>query len=55
MDYDNSVATAFEVGGIPHTVVIGPDGRIVAVHVGFNPQMAEILKREAIKALQEAG
>ena len=54
MDYDNAVSTAFEVRNIPHTVVIGPDGRIVAVHVGFNPNMAETLKREAIKALTEA-
>ena len=55
MDYDNKVATAYEVGGIPHTVVIGPDGRIVAVHIGFNPNMAELLKRETIKALADSG
>lgn len=55
MDYDNSVSTAFEVMNIPHTVVIGPDGRIVAVHVGFNPKMIETLKRDTTKALKEAG
>ena len=55
MDYDNKVERAFEVGGIPYTVVIGPDGRIVAVHMGFNPNMAITLKREALKALADAG
>ena len=51
MDYDDKVAQAFEVGPIPHTVVIGPDGNIWKVHIGFNPGMVEVLKQETAQAL----
>ncbi|MCH8260893.1 MAG: TlpA family protein disulfide reductase, partial [Planctomycetes bacterium] len=54
MDYDSKVAKAFEVGSIPHTVVIGPDGKLWKVHIGFNPGMVEVLKRETAQALAEA-
>ena len=54
MDYDNKVAQAFEIGPIPHTVVIGPDGNVWKVHIGFNPGMVEVLKRETAQALAEA-
>jgi hypothetical protein len=54
MDYDDKVAQAFEVGPIPHTVVIGPDGKLWKVHIGFNPGMVEVLKRETADALAEA-
>ncbi len=54
MDYDDKVAQAFEVGSIPHTVVIGPDGKLWMVHIGFNPGMVEVLKKETAKALAEA-
>ncbi len=54
MDYDNKVAQAFEVGPIPHTVVIGPDGKLWKVHIGFNPGMVEVLKQETAQALAEA-
>ena len=54
MDYDDKVARAFEVGPIPHTVVIGPDGKLWKVHIGFNPGMVEVLKQETAQALAEA-
>ena len=54
MDYDSKVAQAFEVDSIPHTVVIGPDGKLWKVHIGFNPGMVEVLKRETADALAEA-
>ena len=54
MDYDDTVAQAFEVGPIPHTVVIGPDGKLWKVHIGFNPGMVEVLKQETAQALAEA-
>lgn len=54
MDYDNKVAEAFEVGSIPHTVVIGPDGNLWKVHIGFNPGMVEMLKQETADALAAA-
>lgn len=43
---DDSTAEAFSVSGIPATVVIGPDGKVVAVHVGFDADSVATLKRE---------
>ncbi len=51
MDYDNSVAAAFEVEPIPHMVVIGPQGKIIKIHIGFDPNMVQTLKREALESL----
>jgi thiol-disulfide isomerase/thioredoxin len=47
MDYSNSVAAAFEIGPIPHSVVVGPDGTIAHIEVGFRPNFADHLKRMA--------
>jgi thiol-disulfide isomerase/thioredoxin len=47
MDYDNSTAMAFEVGPIPHTVVVGPDGIVRHVEVGFRPALTDELKAMA--------
>ncbi len=55
LDLDNSVATAFEVGPIPHTVVIGPDGTIIDVEVGLNMRMVSHLKDITHEALGESG
>ena len=51
LDLDNSVAMAFEVGPIPHTVVIGPDGTIIDVEVGLNMKMTSHLKELTHEAL----
>ncbi|MCZ6735347.1 MAG: hypothetical protein O7C65_06105, partial [Planctomycetota bacterium] len=51
MDYDNSVAKAFEVEPIPHMVVIGPQGKIIKIHLGFDPNMVQTLMRETLEAL----
>ncbi len=53
MDYDNKVARAYRVGPIPHTVVVGPDGLIHDVSVGFNPAHAEHIKEMARKTFRE--
>ena len=55
LDLDNSVATAFEVGPIPHTVVIGPDGTIIDVEVGLNLRMVSHLKDLTHEAFDESG
>jgi thiol-disulfide isomerase/thioredoxin len=47
MDYDNSTAMAFDVGPIPHTVVVGPDGVILHVEIGFKPNLSDTLKQMA--------
>ncbi len=51
MDYDNKVATLYEVNQIPHTVVIGPDGRIIEVERGFNRGLVSHLQELTRKAL----
>ena len=51
MDYDNSVAGTFEVNGIPHTVVVGPDGRILKIETGFNRNLIAHLKKLTSEAL----
>ncbi len=55
LDLDNSVATAFEVGPIPHTVVIDPNGTIIKVEVGLNMRMTSHLKELTHQALGESG
>ena len=57
MDYDTAVAKAYDVGSIPHRVVIGPDGVIVEVEVGFNPKLKldEHLKQVAGKLNMAGG
>jgi hypothetical protein len=32
---DSKISKAYGVGGIPHTVVIGPDGIVQLIEVGF--------------------
>jgi thiol-disulfide isomerase/thioredoxin len=51
MDPDGQAANQYKVQGIPKTVVIA-DGKVQAVHTGFNPSMEQTLKadiREAMK------
>ena len=55
MDYDAVVARAYEVGPIPHTVVIGPDGTILKIKIGFDPNAESTLKKVALDALTSAG
>lgn len=37
LDADQSLASKYGVEGIPHTVVIGPDGKIAFVKTGYSP------------------
>jgi len=46
MDRKGSAAREFRVGAIPHTVVIGPGGRIHAVHVGLGPHPEDTLRAD---------
>jgi thiol-disulfide isomerase/thioredoxin len=46
MDSDMVVNNRYGVSGIPHTVLIGKDGTIQAIHVGFGPGVEERLTRE---------
>lgn len=46
LDGDGNVAKSFGVDGIPHTVVIGKDGNIKAVHVGIAANLRQLLESE---------
>ena len=37
-DFNGEIAKAFGVKGIPHMVIVGPDGRVAAKHVGYGEQ-----------------
>lgn len=45
-DADGSAAGEFGVSGIPHSVVIGKNGIVQSVHIGFNPELGSRLRRE---------
>ncbi len=55
VDMDGAVFAQYGFQGIPATVVVGPDGKVVAVHSGIDPQdpgrIVEVLKGECEKAL----
>ena len=40
LDRNGIAAAVYGVSGIPHTVIIGPDGIVEAVKVGYNPDSA---------------
>ena len=37
LDATQSVAQQFGVTGIPHTVIIGPDGKVAWINTGYRP------------------
>ncbi|TDJ57021.1 MAG: TlpA family protein disulfide reductase [Planctomycetota bacterium] len=47
MDYDNTAARAYQVGSIPHTVIVDPQGKIVKIEIGFNRNAVQELKELA--------
>ena len=53
LDLDYAVATSYHVEGLPTTIVIGPDGRIADKHVGFNPDMVNVLTKGALELLDK--
>lgn len=46
LDTDGAIAEKYGVEGIPQTVLIGKDGTVQAVHVGFTPDLQETLKTQ---------
>ena len=55
IDADNAVVGEYGFTGIPATVVIGPDGTIKGVHVGFSPDLADTLKKDIEAAMSSQG
>jgi len=51
MDREGKIAEQYYVSGIPQTVVIGMDGTVQAVHVGFAPGFETTLKSEVQQLL----
>ncbi len=48
---DGSVNVAYEVGGIPVMVIIDKEGKLVKRHIGFSPDLAQILSKEVEELL----
>jgi thiol-disulfide isomerase/thioredoxin len=46
LDPDNSITQLYQASGIPQTVLIGKDGKVQVVHVGFADGLAELLSQE---------
>ncbi|TFW04899.1 TlpA family protein disulfide reductase [Oxalobacteraceae bacterium OM1] len=48
-DAEGAVAARYGIKGMPSTVLVGPDGKVVATHVGFNdddkPQLEALIKQ----------
>lgn len=54
MDPDGKSGAAYMVTGIPQTVIIGRDGMVKKVHIGFRPDLEALLKGELDKILKDA-
>lgn len=53
LDGDGRVAAAFRVQNIPQTVIVGRDGTLKHVHVGYGPDFEGLLTKE-LQALTDA-
>lgn len=51
LDLDQKVGGLFGVKGIPHTVVVGPDGKVAWVSTGYSETMAKELSEVVRKLL----
>lgn len=52
LDADQRIGQSFGVEGIPHTVVIGPDGKVAYIKTGYEPDGAKKIA-ETVKKLLE--
>lgn len=46
LDEKGEIGPLYGVEGIPQTVLIGKDGKVQAVHVGYNSQLGKVLAKE---------
>lgn len=53
IDYTREAALDYEVGPIPHSVIIDPQGIIHDIHIGYDPKMFEKLKKDSQEVLME--
>lgn len=54
LDRDGSFIGKYGFQGIPATIVIGPDGKLVSSHMGFAQDMVAMLRADVAKALGTA-
>jgi thiol-disulfide isomerase/thioredoxin len=47
----DALTKEYGVSGIPTTVIIGTDGKVIETHVGFSPNMVDVLKKAVTAAL----
>jgi thiol-disulfide isomerase/thioredoxin len=55
MDRDGNVGKLYKAEAIPQTVIIGKDGNVAVVHVGFRQDLKGALSSELDKLLASAG
>jgi thiol-disulfide isomerase/thioredoxin len=53
LDANQRVGQSFGVEGIPHTVIIGPDGKVAYVKTGFEPDGAKKIAETVRKLLEK--
>ena len=53
MDTNAAVGKSYKVSGIPQTVIIGKDGVVRKVYIGFNPQGDEAMRKVIEEALAQ--
>ena len=53
MDPDSESGQAYMVTGIPQTVIVGRDGVVKKVHIGFRPDLEAMLKAELDEILKD--
>jgi thiol-disulfide isomerase/thioredoxin len=51
---DNHISKPYGVSGIPHMVIIGRDGRIAQVHVGYGEDMVDTILAEVEDLIDQA-
>jgi peroxiredoxin len=52
LDPNQKVGRLYNVDGIPHTVIVGPDGKVARVKTGYDPDNEKEVV-EAVKKLLE--
>jgi peroxiredoxin len=46
MDEKKAIGPMYQVQGIPQTLLIGKDGKVQVVHVGYSPRLPKLLSKE---------
>jgi peroxiredoxin len=46
MNTDNKISEMYHVSGIPQSVLIGRDGKVQVVHIGFSDELSKVLTKQ---------